>query len=70
MVTGESPPAMLASGDARRKAGTIVTTPRGRFVMLRFDGGFLTEWGDPDLLEPDCLHKTDTAALEPGRIRD
>lgn len=37
-------------------------------VMLQFDGGFPPEWGDPDVLEFDCLDKANAVRLQLRRI--
>lgn len=39
-------------------------------IMLQFGGGFPPEWGDPDVVELDCLDKTNTVTIELKRIRD
>lgn len=39
-------------------------------IMLQFGGGFPPEWGDPDVLELDCLDRTNTVTLELRRVRD
>jgi uncharacterized repeat protein (TIGR04076 family) len=38
-------------------------------VMLQFGGGFPPEWGDPDILELDCMDKVNRVTIELRRIR-
>lgn len=38
-------------------------------IMLQFGGGFPEAWGDPDVIELDCLDKTNTVKLQLRRIR-
>ena len=39
-------------------------------VMLQFGGGFPAEWGDPDVIELDCVDKVNTVTIELRRIRE
>lgn len=39
-------------------------------VMLQFGGGFPLEWGDPDVIEVECMDKTNAVVLELRRIKD
>jgi uncharacterized repeat protein (TIGR04076 family) len=39
-------------------------------VMLEFGGGFPEEWGDPEIVELDCLDKGNTVTIELRRIKD
>ena len=39
-------------------------------LMLQFGGGFPPEWGDPDVVELDCMDKTNAVTLELRRTRD
>ena len=38
-------------------------------IMLQFGGGFPPEWGDPDVVEMDCLDKWNLVTIELRRIR-
>ena len=38
-------------------------------VMLQFGGGFPREWGDPDVVELDCMDKANRVTMELRRIR-
>ena len=37
---------------------------------LQFGGGFPAEWGDPDVVELDCMDKTNQVTIELRRTRD
>lgn len=39
-------------------------------IMLQFGGGFPTEWGDPDVVELDCLDRANAVTLELRRQRE
>lgn len=39
-------------------------------IMLQFGGGFPAEWGDPDVVELDCIDKTNQVTIELRRTRD
>jgi len=39
-------------------------------IMLQFGGGFPPEWGDPDVIEMDCLDKGNLVTIELRRTRD
>ncbi|MGO9119382.1 MAG: TIGR04076 family protein [Desulfomonilaceae bacterium] len=39
-------------------------------IMLQFGGGFPAEWGNPDLVELDCMDKANMVTIELKRIRD
>ncbi len=39
-------------------------------IMLQFGGGFPPEWGNPDVVELDCMDKANTVTIELRRIRD
>jgi uncharacterized repeat protein (TIGR04076 family) len=38
--------------------------------MLQFGGGFPEEWGDPDVVELNCLDKNNAVSLQLRRMRD
>ncbi len=38
-------------------------------VMLQFGGSFPADWGDPDVIEIDCMDKWNTATIELRRIK-
>ncbi len=38
-------------------------------VMLQFGGGFPPEWGDPDVLELECMDKVNTVRMRLRRVR-
>jgi uncharacterized repeat protein (TIGR04076 family) len=39
-------------------------------LMLQFGGGFPPEWGDPDVVELDCLDKANVVTIQLRRTRD
>lgn len=39
-------------------------------VMLEFGGGFPPEWGDPDVIELDCMDKWNTVTIELRRTKE
>lgn len=39
-------------------------------IMLQFGGGFPPQWGNPDVVELDCMDKTNLVTMELRRIRD
>lgn len=39
-------------------------------IMLQFGGGFPAEWGDPDVIEMDCMDKWNLVTIELRRIRE
>jgi uncharacterized repeat protein (TIGR04076 family) len=39
-------------------------------IMLQFGGGYPAEWGDPDVIEVDCVDKMNTVTIELRRIRE
>ena len=39
-------------------------------IMLQFGGGFPPEWGNPDVVELDCMDKSNTVTIELKRIRE
>jgi uncharacterized repeat protein (TIGR04076 family) len=39
-------------------------------IMLQFGGGFPPEWGDPDVIEMDCMDKYNLVTIELRRIRE
>lgn len=39
-------------------------------IMLQFGGGFPPEWGNPDIVELDCMDKTNTVTMELRRTSD
>jgi len=39
-------------------------------IMLQFGGGFPLEWGDPDVIELDCMDKYNLVTIELRRIRE
>jgi uncharacterized repeat protein (TIGR04076 family) len=39
-------------------------------IMLQFGGGFPAEWGDPDVVELDCIDKTNQVTIELRRMQD
>lgn len=39
-------------------------------IMLQFGGGFPAEWGDPDVVELDCMDKANLVTIELRRIRE
>lgn len=40
-----------------------------QIIMLQFGGGFPPEWGDPDVIEMDCMDKFNLVTIELRRIR-
>ena len=39
-------------------------------IMLQFGGGFPREWGGPDVVQLDCLDKSNLVTLELRRVSD
>lgn len=39
-------------------------------IMLQFGGGFPAEWGNQDVVELDCMDKSNQVTIELKRIRD
>lgn len=39
-------------------------------VMLQYGGGFPPEWGDPDVLQFECIDKPNALTIELRRIRE
>jgi len=39
-------------------------------IMLQFGGGFPAEWGDPNVVELDCMDKSNLVTIELRRMRD
>jgi uncharacterized repeat protein (TIGR04076 family) len=39
-------------------------------IMLQFGGGFPPEWGNPEVVELDCMDKTNTVTIELRRVRE
>jgi len=39
-------------------------------IMLQFGGGFPAEWGGPDVVELECLDKTNAVSMELRRIKE
>ncbi|MDD5010171.1 MAG: TIGR04076 family protein [Syntrophorhabdaceae bacterium] len=39
-------------------------------VMLQFGGGFPVEWGNPDVVEIDCMDKMNVVTIELRRIAE
>lgn len=39
-------------------------------VMLQFGGSFPMKWGDPDLVELECIDRQNAVKIELRRIRD
>jgi uncharacterized repeat protein (TIGR04076 family) len=38
-------------------------------IMLQFGGGFPPDWGNPDVVEIDCMDKANAVTLELQRMR-
>ena len=38
-------------------------------LMLQFGGGFPAEWGDPDVIELECMDRANAVTIELRRIR-
>ncbi len=38
-------------------------------IMLQFGGGFPPEWGDPNVIEMDCMDKHNLVTIELRRIQ-
>jgi uncharacterized repeat protein (TIGR04076 family) len=38
-------------------------------IMLQFGGGFPAEWGDPDVVERECMDATNAVKVRLRRIR-
>lgn len=39
-------------------------------IMLQFNGGFPPEWGDPDVIDVDCMDKWNQVTIELRKIRE
>jgi uncharacterized repeat protein (TIGR04076 family) len=39
-------------------------------IMLQFGGGFPAEWGDPDVIELECMDRVNAVNIELRRIRE
>jgi len=39
-------------------------------IMLQFGGGFPAEWGDPDVVELDCMDKSNQVTIQLRRTRE
>ncbi|MBN1615111.1 MAG: TIGR04076 family protein [Deltaproteobacteria bacterium] len=39
-------------------------------IMLQFGGGFPAEWGDPDVVNLECMDKMNAVTIELKRIRE
>jgi len=39
-------------------------------ILLQFGGGFPPEWGDPDVIELECMDKVNAVKIELRRIRE
>ena len=39
-------------------------------IMLQFGGGFPAEWGDPDVINMECMDKWNLVAIELRRIKE
>ena len=39
-------------------------------LMLQFGGGFPAEWGGPDVLELECMDRTNAVKIELKRLKD
>ncbi len=39
-------------------------------IMLQFGGGFPKEWGGPDVLELECMDRTNLVKIELQRIKE
>ncbi len=38
-------------------------------IMLQFGGSFPKEWGDPDVIELECMDRTNAVKIELRRVR-
>ncbi len=39
-------------------------------IMLQFGGGFPAEWGNPDLVELECMDRTNAVKIELKRLKE
>jgi len=39
-------------------------------IMLQFGGGFPRDWGDPEVVELDCMDRTNATRIRLRRIRE
>jgi len=39
-------------------------------IMLQFGGGFPVEWGDPDIVELECMDRVNAVKIELKRIKE
>lgn len=38
-------------------------------IMLQFGGGFPAEWGDPDIVELECMDRVNALRIKLSRVR-
>lgn len=59
----------LSAHDAGGLCGFLYHQAFPYILMLQFGGSFPSEWGDPDIVELDCLDKANLVTIELRRIR-
>jgi uncharacterized repeat protein (TIGR04076 family) len=60
----------LSAHDAGGLCGFLYHQAFPYIVMLQFGGGFPADWGNPDVVELDCIDKANAVTLELRRTRD
>ncbi len=60
----------LSAHDAGELCGFLYHQAFPYILMLQFGGGFPAEWGNPDVVELDCIDKANAVTLELRRTRD
>lgn len=60
----------LSGHDAGGLCGFLYHQAFPYIVMLQFGGGFPSEWGNPDVVELDCMDKKNAVTIALERIRD
>jgi uncharacterized repeat protein (TIGR04076 family) len=60
----------LSGHDAGGLCGFLYHDAFPYIIMLQFGGGFPAEWGNPDVVELDCMDKSNTVTVELKRIRE
>jgi uncharacterized repeat protein (TIGR04076 family) len=59
----------LSAHDSGGLCGFLYHQAFAYILMLQFGGAFPPEWGNPDVVELDCMDKTNAVTLELRRIR-
>jgi len=60
----------LSAYDAGGLCGFLYHDVFPYIVMLQFGGGLPSDWGDPDVVELDCVDKVNAVTIELRRVRE